>query len=231
MRVRHRMPSISCRRVHTGGRPGLMPRGSSGSSRAHWPFVRSPRPTAGDHQRSRSTFTTGPSPVRGGPCRRRCRPRLRAVVAPRAVPRAPEHSVPAHVGVSGLVALGSVGRCGPVKATSARPAIEDEAVQAERVWGGAPGPRVRAVGGRARNSPRPWRGWCWPTRHTSSVRRLRTSALKARTGFGAEPQGVVRVRAVRGWSRSSPRPWQGWCRPTWVCSARPPRRGWCRPAP
>jgi len=43
------MPSISCRRVHTGGRPDLMPRGNSGSSRAHWPFVRSPRPAGHDH--------------------------------------------------------------------------------------------------------------------------------------------------------------------------------------
>ncbi len=34
-RVRHRMPSVSCRRVHIGGRPGFVPLGSSGSSRAH----------------------------------------------------------------------------------------------------------------------------------------------------------------------------------------------------
>ncbi|MFJ3779981.1 MBL fold metallo-hydrolase [Streptomyces sp. NPDC090075] len=59
--VRRRMPSFSCRRVHTCGRPGLMPCGSNGSSRAHWPFVRSPRPTARDHQRTRSTLATDPS--------------------------------------------------------------------------------------------------------------------------------------------------------------------------
>ncbi|QNT92349.1 hypothetical protein HEP81_02022 [Streptomyces griseofuscus] len=39
-----------------------MPCGSNGSSRAHWPFVRSPRPTKGDHQRTRSTFATDPNP-------------------------------------------------------------------------------------------------------------------------------------------------------------------------
>ncbi|MCX2928609.1 hypothetical protein, partial [Streptomyces sp. NEAU-W12] len=42
-------------------RPGLMPVGSKGSSRAHWSFVRSPRPTGRDHQRTRSTFATDPS--------------------------------------------------------------------------------------------------------------------------------------------------------------------------
>lgn len=55
------MPSISCR-VHTGGRPGLMPCGNNGSSQAHWPFVRSPRPTKRDHPQPRSTFATDPSP-------------------------------------------------------------------------------------------------------------------------------------------------------------------------
>jgi hypothetical protein len=37
--VRHRMPSINCRRVRTGGRPGLSPSGSKGSGRAHWSLV------------------------------------------------------------------------------------------------------------------------------------------------------------------------------------------------
>ncbi len=32
VRVRHRIPSISCRRVHTGGRPCLMPCGNNDSS-------------------------------------------------------------------------------------------------------------------------------------------------------------------------------------------------------
>ncbi|WP_437107676.1 transposase, partial [Streptomyces flaveolus] len=36
---------------------------SNGSSRAHWPFVRSPRPTERDHQRTRSTFATDPNAI------------------------------------------------------------------------------------------------------------------------------------------------------------------------
>lgn len=75
VRVRHRMPSMSCLRVHTCGRPGFMPRGSRGSSRAHWPFVRSPRPTGSDHQRTGSTFATDPRPSCTPPWRQqRCRP-------------------------------------------------------------------------------------------------------------------------------------------------------------
>jgi len=35
VRTRHRIPSMSCRFVHPGGRPGFLPRGSSGSSTAH----------------------------------------------------------------------------------------------------------------------------------------------------------------------------------------------------
>jgi hypothetical protein len=49
VRVRQRMPSISCRLVHTRGRPGFLPPGSSGSSRAHYASVRSPRATNQDH--------------------------------------------------------------------------------------------------------------------------------------------------------------------------------------
>ncbi len=44
-RVRQRMPSINCRLVCTGGRPGFLPTGSKGSSFAHCAFVRSCRPT------------------------------------------------------------------------------------------------------------------------------------------------------------------------------------------
>ena len=42
-RTRHRIPSMSCRFVHFGGRPGFLPRGSSGSSTAHCASVRSAR--------------------------------------------------------------------------------------------------------------------------------------------------------------------------------------------
>ena len=55
VRVRNRMPSISCRLVHIGGRPGFLPRGNSGSRRAHCASVRSPRATKQDHLTSRST--------------------------------------------------------------------------------------------------------------------------------------------------------------------------------
>jgi hypothetical protein len=51
VRIRHRMPSINCRRVHVGGRPDFLPFGSNAPSRADWPSVRSPRPTALDHPR------------------------------------------------------------------------------------------------------------------------------------------------------------------------------------
>ena len=49
VRVRNRMPSIICRRVHTGGRPGFLPWGNSGSRRAHCTSIRSPRTTKQDH--------------------------------------------------------------------------------------------------------------------------------------------------------------------------------------
>src|SRR4029453_6981061 len=42
--VRQRIPSISWRLLQVGGRPGFLPVGSSGSSRAHCSLVRSPRP-------------------------------------------------------------------------------------------------------------------------------------------------------------------------------------------
>ncbi|TCO55670.1 hypothetical protein EV192_10792 [Actinocrispum wychmicini] len=45
-RIRHRIPSINCRLVHFGGRPGFFPTGSSGSSTAHCASVRSARPVA-----------------------------------------------------------------------------------------------------------------------------------------------------------------------------------------
>jgi hypothetical protein len=43
--VRHRIPLMSCRLLHFGGRPAFFPRGSSGASRAHWASVRSARLT------------------------------------------------------------------------------------------------------------------------------------------------------------------------------------------
>ena len=46
-RTRHRIPSISCRFVHVTGRPGFLPRGSSGSSTAHCASLRSKRPVTG----------------------------------------------------------------------------------------------------------------------------------------------------------------------------------------
>ena len=50
-RVRHRIPSMSRRLVRFGGRPDLVPVGSSGASIAHWVSVRSCRPvTGGDHE-------------------------------------------------------------------------------------------------------------------------------------------------------------------------------------
>jgi hypothetical protein len=49
VRTRNRMPSISCRRVHIGGRPGFLPFGNSSSSTAHCSSVRSPRATNQDH--------------------------------------------------------------------------------------------------------------------------------------------------------------------------------------
>lgn len=45
VRVRNRMPSISCRRLHLGGRPGFLPLGNNDSNRAHCVSVRSPRAT------------------------------------------------------------------------------------------------------------------------------------------------------------------------------------------
>ncbi|KPH97828.1 intradiol ring-cleavage dioxygenase [Actinobacteria bacterium OK006] len=49
VRTRNRMPSISCRLAHVGGRPGFLPFGNSGSSTAHCASVRSPRVTNQDH--------------------------------------------------------------------------------------------------------------------------------------------------------------------------------------
>jgi hypothetical protein len=46
-RTRHRIPSISCRFVHCGGRPDLRATGSNGSSTAHCPSLRSNRPATG----------------------------------------------------------------------------------------------------------------------------------------------------------------------------------------
>lgn len=60
VRVRHRMPAISYRRVHIGGRPGFVPSGSSGSSRAHCASVRSPRATKQDHFTSKIHFRHTP---------------------------------------------------------------------------------------------------------------------------------------------------------------------------
>ena len=50
VRVRHRIPSISCRREYVAGRPGFTPTGSNGASTAHCSFVRSPRPTTRSSQ-------------------------------------------------------------------------------------------------------------------------------------------------------------------------------------
>src|SRR6266480_7455122 len=47
VRVRQRIPSISCRLLQVGGRPGFLPLGSNGSSLAHCSLVRSPRPMTG----------------------------------------------------------------------------------------------------------------------------------------------------------------------------------------
>src|SRR5512133_2476475 len=47
VRVRQRIPSISCRLLQVGGRPDFLPVGSSGSSLAHCSLVRSPRPIRG----------------------------------------------------------------------------------------------------------------------------------------------------------------------------------------
>ena len=46
-RVRHRIPSMSCRFAHTGGRPGFFPFGSNGSSTAHCASLKSARPLTG----------------------------------------------------------------------------------------------------------------------------------------------------------------------------------------
>jgi hypothetical protein len=60
VRMRNRMPSISCRLVHIGGRPGFLPRGNNGSRQAHCVSVRSPCATEQDHPTSRSTSDTRP---------------------------------------------------------------------------------------------------------------------------------------------------------------------------
>jgi hypothetical protein len=49
VRTLNRMPSISCRLAHVGGRPSFLPFGNSGSSTAHCASVRSPRATNQDH--------------------------------------------------------------------------------------------------------------------------------------------------------------------------------------
>ena len=46
-RVRHRIPSMSCRNGHVRGRPGFFPFGSNGSSTAHCASVKSARPLTG----------------------------------------------------------------------------------------------------------------------------------------------------------------------------------------
>jgi hypothetical protein len=46
-RNRHRIPSINCRLLHLGGRPGFLPLGSNGSSTAHCASVRSARAVTG----------------------------------------------------------------------------------------------------------------------------------------------------------------------------------------
>ena len=51
VRTRNRMPSISCRRGHIGGLPGLLPLGNSGFSTAHCASLRSRRATAMIHFR------------------------------------------------------------------------------------------------------------------------------------------------------------------------------------
>lgn len=57
--------TVTLRRVDTCGRPGLMPGGISGSSRAHWPFAGSPRTTA--RRAAPAARGYGPATVRTQP--------------------------------------------------------------------------------------------------------------------------------------------------------------------
>lgn len=62
VRTRKRMPSISCRRVHVGGRPVFFPFGDNGSGTAHCSFVRSPGATNRDHPTLMIHFRHTPEP-------------------------------------------------------------------------------------------------------------------------------------------------------------------------
>ncbi|MFF4222530.1 hypothetical protein ACX9I7_30310 [Streptomyces sp. L500] len=50
------MPSISCRRGQTGGRPAFVPFGDNGSNTAHCSSVRSPRAMNRDHSQPKIHF-------------------------------------------------------------------------------------------------------------------------------------------------------------------------------
>ena len=58
-RIRHRIPSMSCRFVHFGERPAFLPRGSSGTNRAHCTSVTS-APAPRRWARGHSTAATHP---------------------------------------------------------------------------------------------------------------------------------------------------------------------------
>src|SRR4029453_18503055 len=60
VRVRQRIPFMSWRLLHFGGRPAFLPVGSSGSSLAHCSLVRSPRPMPGASHGTPPTFETHP---------------------------------------------------------------------------------------------------------------------------------------------------------------------------
>lgn len=52
VRVRHRIPLMSWRFVHNGGRPAFLPLGGNGASTAHCSLLTSPRPTPAASHRS-----------------------------------------------------------------------------------------------------------------------------------------------------------------------------------
>jgi hypothetical protein len=58
-RIRQRIPSINCRLVHFGGRPGFFPTGSSGCRIAHCASVRSARPVAATLATRSPVFSIG----------------------------------------------------------------------------------------------------------------------------------------------------------------------------
>ena len=118
-------------------------------------------------------------------------------------------------GVEGLLAQFPAlreGSCWPAWAYPARPAIEDEAVQAERGLGRSPGSSAAGRGRSSRSSPRPWQGWCRLTPHISARPAFEDERPSGANGvWGGAPGSWLRAVVA---PRESPRPWQGWCRPT-----------------